>query len=89
MYVLVEELLCQAVTGRNPVLEYPLSGAGGPGSRGTYPVLENPQAWLLGARVYAEPEHEDKADWANKWQNHARPWLLRWGERTGADYSQV
>jgi hypothetical protein len=66
MHVLVEELLCQAVMRRIPVLEYPLLGVGGPGSRGTYPVLENPQAWLLGARVYAEPEHEDKADWANK-----------------------
>jgi hypothetical protein len=45
----------------------------GPGSRGAYPVLENPQAWLLGSRVCAESEREDKADWADRWRNPSRP----------------
>jgi hypothetical protein len=30
----------------------------GPGSRGTYPVLENPHVWLQGARVRDEPGHK-------------------------------
>jgi hypothetical protein len=36
--------------------------------------------WLLGARVGAELGREDKADWADRWQNPTRPWLLRWGK---------
>jgi hypothetical protein len=38
-----------------------LNGAAsqGPGSNGAYPVLENPRAWLSGARVCAEPGYED------------------------------
>jgi hypothetical protein len=31
----------------------------GPGSSGTYPVLENPQAWLLGAQACAESGYEE------------------------------
>jgi hypothetical protein len=34
--------------------------------QGTYLALENPLAWLLGARVCAEPGHKDKADWVDK-----------------------
>jgi hypothetical protein len=41
-----------------------LNGAAsqGPGSRGTYLLLENPHAWLSRARACAKPGCEDKAD---------------------------
>jgi hypothetical protein len=38
-----------------------LNGAAprGPSSSGTYPVLENPQAWLLGTQACAELGYEE------------------------------
>jgi hypothetical protein len=56
---------------------------------GTYLVLENPYAWLLGARVCAELRHEGKANWDVRWQNHARLVATEMGEKTGTDYSWV
>jgi hypothetical protein len=37
-----------------------------------------PEAWLLGAWAHAMLGHEDEVDWADKWQNPTRSWLLRW-----------
>jgi hypothetical protein len=49
----------------------------GPGSSDAYRVLENPQVWLLRARVCAEPGLQDKTGWADRWRDPAHPWLLR------------
>jgi hypothetical protein len=48
--------------------------------QGNLPGTREPQAWPLGARVYAEPGCEDKASWADRWQNPTHPWLRRWGK---------
>jgi hypothetical protein len=71
MHILVEELLCQAVTGQILLLESLLSGACGclrlcpfkpdikcrcfqrTRLQGNLPGTREPQAWPLGARVYA------------------------------------
>jgi hypothetical protein len=42
-------------------------------SRSTYPVLEKPRAWLLRDQAYAKSGLEDKAYWADRRQNSARP----------------
>jgi hypothetical protein len=59
-----------------------LNGATSQGfiSSGAYQVLENCYTWLPGARLRAEPGHEDKVAQADRRQNPARLWPLRWGK---------
>jgi hypothetical protein len=50
----------------------------GAGSRGSYPILENPQTWLPGAQVRAEMGHKNELQQAVRRQNSAHPRQSRW-----------
>jgi hypothetical protein len=50
---------------------------------GHLPDIEDPWAWLPGAGAHAEPGHKEELDGTDRWQDSARPWLLRWDKMTG------
>jgi hypothetical protein len=97
MRVLIMELLCQTMTGQILALECLLPGMRGHMrlcpvlSRllGHLPRTDNPQTWLLRVWTCAELGHKEELDQADRWQNLARPRLLRGDKRTDTDHARV